>query len=96
MATEQDFQRDKALETMSPPSGCSDVRRVEGSERIGGATFQVGVTLCAADPDILLVTAVSGEFNGLTGVEASDAVAEMTLAACSATPTPLLQRALTT
>jgi hypothetical protein len=88
MALEFDFQRDKELEAMAPPSGCADARRVEGNERIGGSTFPVGVTLCAADPDILLVAAVSGEVNGLTGVASSDAVVEMTLAAHLSTPTP--------
>ena len=88
MALEFDFQRDEELEAMAPPSGCADARRVEGNERIGGTAFPVGVTLCAADPDILLVAAVSGEFNGLVGVEASDEVVEMTLAAHVATPTP--------
>jgi len=88
MELEFDFQRDQELDAMAPPSGCADARRVEGNERIGGNVFPVGVTLCAADPDILLVAAVSGEFDGLSGIEASDAVIETTLAARSATPTP--------
>ena len=83
-----DDERSQQLEAMVPPDGCSDVRRVEGYESIGGTAFPVGVTLCAADPDILLVATVSGEMNGRTGVDASDAVIAMTLAAPGATPTP--------
>jgi hypothetical protein len=88
MVLEVDDERNQAIEAMAPPDGCSDVRRVEGHERIGGTAFPVGVTLCAADPDVLLVAVVSGEMNGRTGLDASDAVIEMTLAAQSATPTP--------
>ena len=31
MMIEFDFQRDKELEAMEPPNGCSDARRVEGA-----------------------------------------------------------------
>jgi hypothetical protein len=88
MLPESNVQRDQQLAAMAPPAGCSDALRVEGRERIGSTAFPIGVTLCAADPDVIYVAAVSGGLSGLSGVSASDAVIEMVLAASGATPVP--------
>ena len=82
-------QRDQALAAMDPPPGCADAVRIEGRERIGSTAFPISVTLCAVDPNLIVVAAVSGELNGLSGVAASDAVIAATLAAVeTATPEP--------
>jgi hypothetical protein len=89
MLLESNPQRDQELAAMAPPPGCADALRIEGRERIGSTAFPIGVTLCAVEPDIIIVAAVSGELNGIAGVAASDAVIATTLAAMAmATPTP--------
>ncbi len=88
MLPESNAQRDQQLANMTPPTGCSDSLRIEGRERIGSTAFPIGITLCASDPDVIFVAAVSGELSGTTGVPASDAVIEMVLASRQSTPTP--------
>lgn len=70
-----DYSRDKALETMEPPAGCVEAKRIEGIE-----TFflqPAGGTMCAVDPDAVLLAVAFGNFSGKSGVEASDAVIEL-------------------
>ena len=87
MLPESNPQRDQQLATMEPPPGCADALRVEGHERIGSTAFPIGVTACAVEPDAIFVAAVSGEWNGLTGVTASDAVIAVMTQIPAATPT---------
>jgi hypothetical protein len=84
-----DYSRERALESVRPPAGCSDVRRAEGVDIIGFGGFPLGMTLCAADdPPVIVLVIASGEVDGLAGREASDAVAESVLTAQSeASPT---------
>lgn len=67
------------LDATAPPEGCDDARRAEGEDDAVGA-FEVGVTLCAADPDVIVLAYVSGEWDGLTETAASDDVVEAALA----------------
>jgi hypothetical protein len=63
----------------SPLSGCSEVRRAEGIDP--DAQFAGGLTLCAVDPDVIVLTIVSGELDGGSGAEASDALVRIALEA---------------
>jgi hypothetical protein len=67
-----DYERDQQLETLPPPEGCLEARRVEGSERV--FRLPAGATLCAADDDSLFMVIIYGEVNGASGIEASDLV----------------------
>jgi len=66
------------LGTLPPPAGCAEAKRIEGTSEID--TFVTGVTLCAADPDVVLLAVVSGRVADLTGYRASDAVVAAVLA----------------
>ncbi len=74
-----DSSRERDLAAQSLPSGCSDARRTYGVEEIGFQQFPAGITLCAADPDVLVVAFASGEVNGQTGYKASDFAVEAML-----------------
>lgn len=67
-----DYERDQQLETLAPPAGCLEAKRVEGTERV--FRLPAGATICAADDESLFMVVVYGPVNGATGVEASDAV----------------------
>jgi hypothetical protein len=73
----EDYQQQEALDTMDPPAGCVEAKRVEG---VAEDQFTVGATLCAADPDIVILTVVSGSLDDLSGVPASDQLASDVLA----------------
>lgn len=61
-----------ALADTPPPPGCAEAKRIEGiGER---DAFSAGVTLCAVDPDAILLAVASGPVLGATGTRASDAV----------------------
>lgn len=75
-----DMSQESDLEKAAPPIGCSDARRTYGDETLGFSMFPVGLTLClAANSDVVLMVFTSGEVAGKTGVDASDAVTELTL-----------------
>lgn len=59
-------------EELPPPVGCAEARRFEGTARDFG--FPTGVTLCAADPDLIVVAVATGLVNDRTGYEAANAV----------------------
>jgi hypothetical protein len=61
-------------DALPPPAGCAEAKRFEGVARDFG--FPTGITLCAADPDLLVVAVASGLVDDRTGYEASDAVVE--------------------
>jgi hypothetical protein len=72
-----DYSREADLETMDAPDGCVEAKRTEGTER--GYLVPVGGTLCAIDPDGILLVLVNGSFNDLTGINASDSVVGLIL-----------------
>jgi hypothetical protein len=74
---DSDYRRQEALDTMVPPAGCVEAKRVEGTENT--YLTPVGATMCAQDPDNVWIFLVSGTLNGTTGVAASDALVEATL-----------------
>ncbi len=80
--------RERDLAERAAPEGCADTRRIYGVDTIGLATFPVGITLCAADPEVMVLAYASGTVAGLTGYEASDAVVAAVLGGGEGTPTP--------
>ncbi len=74
-----DYEREEALETMAPPDGCVEAKRVEGTEDF--VLLPAAATMCAIDPDAILIAVVLGGVGGQTGVEASDAVIGLALGA---------------
>jgi len=57
---------------LPPPEGCAEAKRFEGVSRDFG--FPTGITLCAADPDVIVIAVASGLVNDRTGYEAADVV----------------------
>ena len=64
--------RENELVLPPPPDGCIEATRSEGAA--GSTTIPVGLTLCAIDPDVIVMTIVSGSLDGETGYLASDAL----------------------
>jgi hypothetical protein len=60
------------LATPEAPPGCTEATRAEGLA--ASTQFPVGMTLCAVEPDVILLTIVSGEYDGVSGYRASDAL----------------------
>lgn len=81
-----DYERDAALETMAAPPECAEAKRAEGTENF--VLLPAGATMCAVDPDGIVIAVVFGDLNGQTGVEASDAVIAAALGAGSTGSTP--------
>lgn len=67
-----DYERNEQLEQMDPPAACVEAKRAEGVEQIYLVPF--GATMCAIDPDVVVIVAVSGAALDATGIDASDAV----------------------
>jgi hypothetical protein len=80
-----DPDRDDILDRLPLPAGCAEARRIDGTARQLGLDtgIPMGLTLCAADPDVILLVVVSGPLGPLTGYEASDAVASLMLGAAA-------------
>jgi hypothetical protein len=78
-----DSDRDDILDRLPPPSGCVEAKRIDGTARQLGLDtgIPMGITLCAAEPDVILLVLVSGAVHSLTGYEASDAIASLMLGA---------------
>ena len=73
-----DYASERDLQDRAGPTECSDLRRMEGTDALA-SPIPIGVTLCAADPDLIVLATASGEVNGLSGYRASDAVVELIL-----------------
>jgi hypothetical protein len=67
-----DYNATSLWDALPPPAGCAEAKRFEGVSRDYG--FRTGITLCAADPDLIFVTVASGLVNDRTGYEAADVV----------------------
>jgi hypothetical protein len=80
-----DPERDDILDRLPLPAGCVEAKRIDGTARQLGLDtgIPMGLTLCAADPDVILLVVVSGALGPLTGYEASDAVASLMLGAAA-------------
>lgn len=78
----EDWDRERELETADPPEGCAEAKRIEGTEY--GFGLSVGATMCAVDPDIILIAGVFGTMQDQSGVAASDAVVSAMVAMAQA------------
>ncbi len=72
LASNYDYEQAERLEALDPPTGCVEAKRAEGSDDQFG--FTAGLTMCAVDPDAIVITMVSGAVEGESGYAASDAV----------------------
>ena len=78
--------REEELLSVPPPPGCVEAKRIDGTDEDDG--FDAGVTLCAADPDVVLLAVVWGDIGDQRGYVASDLVVSTALGAAGiATPT---------
>lgn len=82
-----DSDREDQVANNPLPAGCADARRTFGTDEFFADAFEVGITLCAADPDAIVLAYASGEVNGLSGWQASDALVALVLSQ-TATATP--------
>lgn len=82
----QDYHATSNLATADPPTKCVEAKRTLGTEEMVG--IPVGGTMCAVDPDGILIAITFGDVNGTNGVAASDGVIELALGVLPATPTP--------
>jgi hypothetical protein len=71
--------REDELLSVPPPPGCVEAKRIDGTDEDDG--FDAGVNLCAADPDIVLLAVVWGDFGAQRGYLASDLVVSTALGA---------------
>ncbi len=78
-ASDYDYSQASDIDGLEPPPGCVESSRAEGMSP--DSQFAAGLTLCAVDPDVILLTIVSGELDGETGYLASDALIQTVLAA---------------
>jgi hypothetical protein len=74
-----DYGAERDLGDRPLPEGCADGRRTFGTDEVLGANFPAGVSLCAADPDMIIVTYASGVIDGQTGYRASDHLVALVL-----------------
>jgi nitrite reductase (NO-forming) len=74
-----DYEREEQLRNVPPPPGCAEAKRLDGRSYFDG--FEMGVTLCAADPDLILLAVASGRVDDETGFAGSDNVVVAALAA---------------
>ena len=72
VAVDYDYELEERLEGLEPPMGCVEAKRVEGSDR--GFGFLAGITMCAIDPDVILLAIVTGSLGDESGYAASDAL----------------------
>lgn len=71
--------REDELLSVPPPPGCIEAKRIDGTDEDDG--FDAGVTLCAADPDVVFLAVVWGDIGDQRGYLASDLVVSTALGA---------------
>lgn len=79
LAENYDYQQLERLEAMEPPPGCVEAKRAEGTDSRFG--FTAGVTMCAIDPDVIVLAVASGDVRDNSGFAASDEVIAAAIAA---------------
>ena len=77
-----DYERGEQLRNVPPPPGCAEAKRIDGPDYDDG--YPTGITLCAADPDVILLAVASGAVSDESGFAASDNVIVAALAAGAA------------
>jgi hypothetical protein len=85
-ASDYDWSQADEIDSLDPPAGCVESSRDEGTDP--NSQFPAGLTLCAVDPDVIVLTIVSGELADESGYLASDTLVQLALQNSRATPTP--------
>jgi hypothetical protein len=85
-----DYHKTEALKDIPPPVGCNKAKRFEGWD--GSFGLFGALTMCAAEPNIILVAAVTGEVGGNHDHRASDAVVVTALRTGGSFATPTAER----
>lgn len=81
-ASDYNYSEADTIDSLDPPAGCVESSRAEGSNP--DSRFPAGLTLCAVDPDVIILAIVSGELSENTGYLASDALIALALGASKA------------
>lgn len=81
-ASDYDWSQADEIDNLDPPTGCVEASRNEGTDP--NSQYPAGLTLCAVDPDVIVLTIVSGELGEESGYLASDALVQLALAAGAA------------
>lgn len=81
-ASDYDWSQASEIDRLPPPQGCVESSRAEGSNP--DSRFPAGLTLCAVDPDIIVLAIVSGGLGDQSGYLASDALIQLALNAADA------------
>lgn len=78
-ASDYDFSQANEIDILPPPAGCVESSRAEGVDP--DSQYPAGLTMCAVDPDVILLTIVSGQLAGETGYLSSDLLIQKSLEA---------------
>ena len=81
-ASDYNYSEADTIDSLDPPAGCVESSRAEGSNP--DSRFPAGLTLCAVDPDVIILAIVSGELSENTGYLASAALIALALGASKA------------
>lgn len=84
-ASDRNYSEAKTIDSLDPPDGCVESSRAEGSNP--DSRFPAGLTLCAVDPDVIILTIVSGKLGEESGYLAADALVQLALANSQMTKT---------
>jgi hypothetical protein len=83
--------REQELDGDPPPPGCVEAKRIDGTaKQLGIDTgIPLGITMCAAEPDVIVIAVASGAMLDATGYAASDAIVALMVAHASGSATPV-------
>ena len=64
------YERDRQLESVPAPEGCTEAKRTDGEDKYLYAP--AAITMCAADPDRIVLAVVVGGISGINDYTISD------------------------
>jgi hypothetical protein len=70
------YEREEMLQNLAAPEGCVEAKRSDGQD--DDFLMPGAVTLCAADPDVIVLAVVNGGIDGIADYTITDWVAGMT------------------
>jgi hypothetical protein len=83
-AADYDWSQASEIDILDPPPGCVESSRAEGVDP--DSQYPGGLTMCAIEPDIILLAIVSGRLEGNTGYLSSDLLIQKAMEAAEARP----------
>ena len=81
VAGNYDYSQIDRLEALTPPDGCVEAKRAEGTDESYGVI--AGLTMCALENDAILLAVASGSVLDESGYRAADAVIQLAISAAS-------------